>query len=303
MALALPEEPPSQGSCLRLGSSATSRYNLPVNDWVFQCNPKRYDVDAAVAESLDQWWNTPRQRSQITVGDRVWLAIVGPHDPGIHYMATVSSPTYTVPQDEFGEWKTDIHFDFRVAPFLSRAELLDDPVLDSVSALRGFQGSNRLIPADAGRRLMDLARARLYPLERNAVRTVREPDLDLGRAIDRHTSDVRMRLKEEIYKLTSLEFELLVVRILGELDFEVAHVGHSGDGGVDAEAILSLRGLTTSDFSTDARQEALAAGKARIGLLGGDDLVTLCLEGGIGVTTKQVVLYELNAPGLKADSF
>jgi len=311
-------------------------YTGRVNDWIFQCNPRRYDLAAAISRSLDDSWNTPRQRSQIAVGDRVWMAIVGPHDPGIHYLATVTSPPYTIPEDEFGRWRTDIHYDYRIEPFLARAELLDDPVVGKVTALRGFQGSNRLLPEGAGQRLAELAGNRLRPLDSRRGALAPSPDLDVGRAIERHTGEVRRRLKEEIARLSPLEFELLVARILGELDFEVEHVGQTGDGGVDAEAILSLRGLTavrtmvqakrwshtvgsrvvrelrgalridergliitTSDFSADAREEAQAEGKARIGLLSGDDLVTLCLERGIGVTTRRVVLYELDLVSLK----
>lgn len=247
------------------------------------------------------------------------------------------APPYTTDDNEFGRWHTDIHFDCRIEPFLSRAELLDDAILASVSAFRGFQGSNRLIPAEAGQRLVELSRGRLRPLGPDRYAVVPPSDLDVGRAVDRHTADVRQGLKEEIRKLSPLQFELLVARILEELDFDVEHVGQSGDGGVDAEAVLSLRGLTsvrtkvqakrwrntvgsrivrelrgalridergliitTSDFSADARKEALADGKARIGLLGGDELVTLCLERGIGVTTRRVILYELDASGLRA---
>jgi Restriction endonuclease len=34
-------------------------------DWIFQSNPKRYDVHAAVAASRQDWWNTPRYRDRI----------------------------------------------------------------------------------------------------------------------------------------------------------------------------------------------------------------------------------------------
>lgn len=312
-------------------------YTGRVNDWIFQCNPKRFDLQAAISRSLDNNWSTPRQRSQIAVGDRVWMAIVGPHAPGIYYLATVTSPPYTTLQDEFGRWHTDIHYDDAIEPFLSRTELLDDPILGKVTAFRGFQGSNRLLPVEASLRLQELARDRLRPLGPGREAPVAESDRDVGRALERHTADVRSRLKEEIRKLSPLEFELLVVRILGELDFEVEHVGQTGDGGVDAEAILSLRGLTavrtmvqakrwshtvgsrvvrelrgalrvdergliitTSDFSADARNEAQADGKARIGLLSGDDLVTLCLERGMGVVARRVVLYELDPARLRA---
>ena len=42
-----------------------------------------------------------------------------------------------------------------------------------------------------------------------------------------------------------MAFELFVVRVLTELGFEVKHTGRTNDGGVDAEAVLSLEGLTS----------------------------------------------------------
>jgi HJR/Mrr/RecB family endonuclease len=315
------------------------RVHLHVNHWIFQCNPKRFDLERALARSPDINWNAPLQRSEIAVGDRVWLAIVGQRDPGIHYLATITSPPYTVPEDEFGRWRTGLHFEYRLDPFLSRVEVLDDPVLGRITAFRGFQGTNRLISLEAGQRLEALAHDRLQPLASAQPRGIPPPDLDVGRSIERHTAEVRRRLKEEIRKLSPREFELLVVRVLGELDFEVEHVGQTRDGGVDAEAVLSLRGLTavhtmvqakrwgrtlgsrvvrelrgalrtdergliitSSDFSSEAREEAQAEGKARIGLLSGDELVTLCLERGIGVTTRRILLYDLDVAGLKGEA-
>ncbi len=63
-------------------------------DWIFQSNPKRYDVHAAVAASRQDWWNTPRYRDRIALNDRVWLQVVGPDQPGIYYIATITSLPY-----------------------------------------------------------------------------------------------------------------------------------------------------------------------------------------------------------------
>ena len=56
-------------------------------DWIFQGNRRHYDLDAAVTASREHWWGTPRYRDRMAVGDRVWLQIVGPKDPGIYYAA------------------------------------------------------------------------------------------------------------------------------------------------------------------------------------------------------------------------
>jgi restriction system protein len=56
------------------------------------------------------------------------------------------------------------------------------------------------------------------------------------------------------------------------------------------------RGLivTTAEFTMDAREEAEAEGKARIGLIGGEELVRLCVEHAIGVEERKVSLIELD---------
>ena len=56
----------------------------------------------------------------MAVGDRVWLQVVGPKDPGIYYAATIMSETYEHPGEPSGpghfRWRTDIRFDYRSEP-------------------------------------------------------------------------------------------------------------------------------------------------------------------------------------------
>jgi len=66
-------------------------------DWIFEGNPRYYDLDASVASSTEQWWGTPRYRDRMAVGDRVWLQVAGAKDPGIYYVATIVSKTYEHP--------------------------------------------------------------------------------------------------------------------------------------------------------------------------------------------------------------
>ena len=134
-------------------------------DWIFQANPKRYDVHAAVARSPQDWWNTPRYRDRIALNDRVWLQIVGPDRPGIYYLATIVSLPYESPEEECGPWHTDIRWDYRIDPPLARPELVDDPALQSFWVFRGFQGSNVPVPPEIASRLMELTRPRLVGLD------------------------------------------------------------------------------------------------------------------------------------------
>jgi Restriction endonuclease/EVE domain len=307
-----------------------------VADWIFQANPKRYDVHAAVARSSQGWWNTPRYRDRIALNDRVWLQIVGRNQPGIYYLATIVSLPYESPEEEFGPWHTDIRWDYRIDPPLARPELVNDPALQSFWAFRGFQGSNVPVPAEIASRLMELARPRLVGLDGEQHPGPEEPEVSV--AIERHNAAVREELRQAIIALDPTDFELFVVRMLTELGFEVEHTGRTNDRGVDAEAVLSLEGLTsvftkvqakrwahsvpgrvvrelrgalrvderglivtTAEFTPEAVHEAAAEGKAKIGLLGGNALVRLCAERGIGVDRRQVTLLELSSGELAGE--
>lgn len=142
-------------------------------DWIFEGNPRHYDLEAAVASSRDQWWGTPHFRDQMAVGDRVWLQVVGPKDPGIYYIATITSPTYehsVEPSDPADgrdarfRWRTDIRFDYRVRPPLLRSELAEDAQLGSFRPFRGFEGSNVPVPPEIASALAARVASRLESL-------------------------------------------------------------------------------------------------------------------------------------------
>lgn len=140
-----------------------------MTDWIFQGNVRQLDLDAVVTASRLRTWRTPRYRDRTAAGDRVWLQVVGRHEPGIYYLATISAPTYEDLewQDHdpaSARWRTDIRFDYRIDPPLLRAELLADSVLASFRPFRGFQGSTWPVPADIAAALRERAAARLDPI-------------------------------------------------------------------------------------------------------------------------------------------
>ena len=162
---------------------------------------------------------------------------MGPHDPGIYYIASFTSLPYEKPDSEFGPWHSDIQYDYRIQPPLLRVEASEDSVLGQFRPLRGFQGTMARVPEDIVARLMQLTEGRRVPLG-HAPASPR--DADVNGAITRHNLTVRQKLKAAIRELSPNDFELLVTKLLAALGFEVEHTGHSGDGGVDAVAGLSL---------------------------------------------------------------
>ena len=148
---------------------------------------------------------------EIAVGDRAWLQIVGPHDPGIYYIASITSVPYETSESEFGRWRSDIRYDFRVEPPLLRVEAAADPVLAMFAPLRGFQGTLARVPNEIVARLEQLTEGRRVPLDRAGPAA---HELDVNRAIELHNLVVRQELKTAIRDLSPSDFEHLVGALL-----------------------------------------------------------------------------------------
>jgi hypothetical protein len=144
-----------------------------MNDWIFQGNGKQYDLNSALAVSRVVRWRTPRYRDRTAAGDRVWLQIVGGHDPGIYYLATITVSTYEDPQwhdgdSAYARWRTDIRCDYRIDPPLLRVELMATAAFSGFRPLRGFQGSTVPVPSAVAAALWERAAPRLESLGRDS---------------------------------------------------------------------------------------------------------------------------------------
>lgn len=143
---------------------------------------------------------------------------------------------------------------------------------------------------------------------------------------------VKAQLLEALLSMPPFAFEDLVAEVLRNLGFEnISVTAKTGDGGIDVmgelvvagaiknsvcvqvkrwrnnvqrEKISELRGslrphqtglfITTSDFSKPAIDEANDPYKAPISLINGKELVEIMCSYGIGVTSEEVVVYDLD---------
>ena len=152
--------------------------------------------------------------------------------------------------------------------------------------------------------------------------------------IEQHNHQVRKALRERLLAMKPGEFEELISQLLAEMGFEMVEVTKlSGDGGIDvrgtlvvgdvvrikmavqakkwklknniqAPVVQQLRGslgahehgviITTSDFSSGAKREAVDPGKTPIALINGEQLVMLLMEHGIGVSRSSIELFDIN---------
>ena len=149
--------------------------------------------------------------------------------------------------------------------------------------------------------------------------------------IEQHNKKVRQTLLKKLLEMEWEEFEELIARLLAEMGFEeIEMTGRGGDGGIDVRATLvvgeairtrmavqvkrwkrnvqapvvqQVRGslgtheqgliVTTSDFSTGARQEAARPDAVPVALMNGKQLVLLLVEAGIGISRRSHDLIEL----------
>jgi predicted Mrr-cat superfamily restriction endonuclease len=306
--------------------------------WVFQANPRRFDLLQALQGGGTEAWSVNQHRQDIQPGDRVWFRLTGP-DAGIYAVGQVTS----VPRpeaSEFGDWQVDVTFESRIDPPLLRAESGADPVLSATSALAGLMGTNLALPAEADARLEEVTEDRLIPIggrEPPARLLERKLNLDAARIAEHVERD----LLEYLRGLSPARFEelcALYLRVLGCEDVKVvgaATAGSLGDGGMDVTGTLAQAGLpavrlavqakrvtggvgpnvvtqlrgsispgtygiviTTGHFTRAAIAEADRADRNAIKLVDGPELAHVLAESGIGVKNTTISVLRLDTGAL-----
>jgi restriction system protein len=156
-------------------------------------------------------------------------------------------------------------------------------------------------------------------------------DGGLAYQIDQHNDEVRKNFHSRLRSMPPADFEALIGQLLVALGFEdVERTTYAGDDGIDVRGTLvvgdvirtrmavqvkrwrknvqspvvqQVRGslgtheqgliITISDFSKGAREEAERANAVPVGLMSGEQLVSLLVENDIGVNRASYDLIEL----------
>jgi len=150
-----PEEPPEELDD-ELGEGEQKSVS-GISYWVFQANPKYYDLVGAASELKEISWRISRYKEYIRVGDTVYLWVAG-KDAGIiavgkigsiHAAISTSDEEMKFVRDD--ESQDDSHEPFFGARILiehilpdriQKQKLLQDPVLGNMHILRQPQGTN-----------------------------------------------------------------------------------------------------------------------------------------------------------------
>ena len=306
-------------------------------DWVFQYNPKRYDLIVELRNgTFNGWWNMRERRDMVSVGDRVYFWRAGT-EAGITALGRVTSPVHEL-QSNFGRFAVDVSCDAIIEPPVGRSDVLGSPLLSDTAVFRGWQGTNFLLSEAQAAAIRSLLGDRVHPLRTEEHSPEKDFVSTLSEAIQRNNARVRAELRERLQSMDARAFELLVGVLLSREGYRnVAVTKYTGDQGIDARAVLdigggtsisvavqakrtktvgsqvvqSLRGsvtnheigllITSGSFTSGAMSEARMPGKAPIGLIDGSALIDLMVKHNVGISEERFLALRLRPEHLDAD--
>jgi hypothetical protein len=133
--------------------------------WIFQANPKMFDIDSALREFESISWSVSQHAPEIKKGDKVYIWRSG-KDAGVVAEATIlTNPEIMDEQQEQSKyWKVPFETGLRVIcridkvlnPPLLKEKLRELDELKSLSILRYFQGTNFPVTPDEAKVIENL---------------------------------------------------------------------------------------------------------------------------------------------------
>jgi hypothetical protein len=329
---------------MRAGVSAAHTHRAVeetgVMDWLFQCDPKRYDLKIAIERGdPDGDWSMNQGRKLVSPGDRVFFWETGPQ-ARLLAVGHVTSPVYER-ETSFGHYHVDIAFDYKIVPPLTRPEALKNEPLAKFAPFKGLQGTNFRMDDPAIVSALDTAvESRLVPFSAKHApdSPIEDSQKSLDAAIKRAKHEATNKVRDHITHMDPTAFEWLARALFLKLGYKnVVVTKRSGDGGVDVTATLdaggvaniktciqakrqqsvgrpvvqNLRGslsaheagllVTSGQFTSGAVEEANDPTKPPIALIDGSRLTELLLEHKIGVEHRNVTLYSLKLGDLSQE--
>ncbi|MGE0259826.1 MAG: restriction endonuclease [Alphaproteobacteria bacterium] len=309
-------------------------------NWLFQYNPKLFSpADVFKGSTGKDDWAMNQRRKDVSPGDRVYLWQTGP-EAQLVATAHVISPVYEK-EGPFGRYYVDIQLDTRIAPPITRPEVLENTILSKFAPFRGAMGTNFIIPDEVAAELDRVLEGRTAPVANSFSsppnRHATQETLDT--AIKNAERDVRNALREHISQMDPIAFEWLIRALLIKLGYQKVEVTkQSGDGGIDIRAVLvaggiahiktciqakrqqsvgrpvvqGLRGslsaheagllVTSGTFTSQAVEDASDPHRAPIMLLDGTKLAQLLIDKQLGVEHGHLTLYRLKLEDLSVDN-
>jgi len=127
--------------------------------WIFQANPKRYDLLADWVDGKVVTWAANQHREKMNVGDVVFFRLSG-RSAGLYATGTVKSTCFEEP-NEFGAWKVSVRYDRLISPPILRAETDAIATANDYRPLIGQEATNFLVPDGVAYALNELVTMRM----------------------------------------------------------------------------------------------------------------------------------------------
>ena len=142
-------------------------YHEEPNYWLFQANPKYFDLPAMLAEQgaggTDNWV-VRSHKADMKAGDRIILWQAGPA-AGAYGLGTLTgTPQERTEEEAFfgegGEWGVTFEVDAVIDPPILRRDLVEHPVLKDLTVIRAPQGTNFSVTREQWAALEEMAESR-----------------------------------------------------------------------------------------------------------------------------------------------
>ena len=127
------------------GFQIVSLHPDSANVWLFQANPRIYDLETGLRHHRINDWQVNRYRGEIQNGDRVVFWKAG-ENRGIYGLGTMVSNLH---QRQNGDWVVDVRYDGHLRQPVLYETLVEHPVLSNMLIMRQQQGTNfRIAPEE-----------------------------------------------------------------------------------------------------------------------------------------------------------
>lgn len=224
--------------------------------WIFQSNPKRFDLLAEWQEDKVESWSANQLRDQMQVDDHVYFRVSG-QKAGLYAEGTIVSSCYESSND-FGLWKVDVRYDSLINPPLLRAETDINPVLKDYRPLRGQEATNFLVPNHISEEISRILSTTRHPSESSGAQRP-------WTYVTRNHIEAALSEWKEIGREQFLERHL----VNAAQKFIIVHEGHSYDAkAILVRAIRYIPGFENTQASTfDGNADTVAKPLRKLGFV------------------------------------
>jgi len=162
------------------GIQVVSLRAAPSNTWIFQANPKVYDLETGLHRHRINDWQVTRYRDEIKAGDRILFWKAGANR-GLYGLGVVESDLY---ENHNGDQVVDVTYRGALRQPVLYSALLKQRSLSHLLILRQFQGTNFRVTPDEWKDIEPML-GEVIPPDTDAIDAREDAGLDNGKPIDR----------------------------------------------------------------------------------------------------------------------